>query len=99
MSALSLKKFKTFPQYAPPSCGSSMAHWCPCDTPVREIGYNSRMKHPALSLIAVTTLLAITALPSAAKTKVELKDSQGKAVGTIILWQKKPGVGLKLQLH
>jgi superoxide dismutase, Cu-Zn family len=76
-----------------------MAHWCPSDTSTAEIGYNSCMKHPALSLIAVATLLAITALPSAAKTKVEIKDAQGKAVGTIILWQKGPGVGLKLQLH
>lgn len=46
----------------------------------------------------VVTLIAF-ALPCAAKTKVEIKDAQGKAVGTIILWQKGPGVGLKLNLH
>jgi len=44
-------------------------------------------------------VLAISSLPSAAKTKVELKDTQGKAVGTIVLWQKGAGVGLKIQLH
>jgi superoxide dismutase, Cu-Zn family len=57
------------------------------------------MKHPAFSLIALTTALAFTAIPSAAKTKVELKDANGKPVGTIVLWQKGPGVGLKLKLH
>ncbi len=64
-----------------------------------EIRYNPRMKHPTLSLIALTVVLAITALPSAAKTKVELKDAQGKAVGTVVLWQQGPGVGLQLHLH
>ncbi len=55
------------------------------------------MKHLGFSLIA---LLAMTALPSAAKTKVELKDTQGKAVGTIvILSTHESGVVLKLRLH
>jgi superoxide dismutase, Cu-Zn family len=57
------------------------------------------MKYPAFSAIAVVAVLAVSALPSAAKTKVELKDTQGKAVGTIVLWQKGAGVGLKIQLH
>jgi Cu-Zn family superoxide dismutase len=57
------------------------------------------MKHFGSSLIALAALLAITALPSAAQTTVELKDAQGKSVGTIALSQKGPGVGLKLQLH
>src|ERR1700678_3003842 len=59
--------------------------------------YNLRMKTPTLSL---TAFLAITvAFPAAAKTKVELKDAQGKAVGTIMLWDEKSGVGLQLHLH
>ena len=57
------------------------------------------MKHFGFSLIALTAVLTITALPSAAKTKVELKDAQGKAVGTISLWTQGPGVGLQLRLH
>ena len=47
--------------------------------------------------------LALIALPSrsAAQTKleVELKDAQGKSVGTASLWQKKSGVGVELHLH
>jgi superoxide dismutase, Cu-Zn family len=57
------------------------------------------MKHLGLSLIALSVVLAVTALPGAAKTKVELKDAQGKDVGAITLWQQGPGVGLRLQLH
>lgn len=57
------------------------------------------MKNLGFSLIALTVILAITALPSAAKTKVELKDAQGKAVGTVLLWEQGSGVGLKLDLH
>ncbi len=57
------------------------------------------MKHLGFSLIALTTVLAITALPSAAKTKVELKDAQGKSVGSVILWEQGTGTGLQLQLH
>src|SRR5579864_8406638 len=44
------------------------------------------------------TLLALPSL-SAAKTNVELKDSQGKAVGYIIIWDQGPGVALELHLH
>jgi len=64
-----------------------------------EIGYNSGMKHLGFSLTALTVLLAVTALPSAAKTVVELKDAQGKSVGSIIVMPKGSGVSLKLQLH
>jgi Cu-Zn family superoxide dismutase len=54
------------------------------------------MKHLAFSLIALT----IFALPSSAKTYVELKDAQGKIVGTaIILPQKDKGVDIHLDLH
>ena len=57
------------------------------------------MKHLGFCLIALGVLLTITALPSAAKTKVELKDAQGKAVGTVLIWAKGSGVALKLNLH
>ena len=64
-----------------------------------QIGYNPRMKHPIWSSIALSVVLATAALPSAAKTKVELKDAQGKDVGTVILWEQGSGVGLQLDLH
>jgi Cu-Zn family superoxide dismutase len=64
-----------------------------------KIGYNSRMKHLGFSLIALTVVLAITALPSAAKTQVELKDAQGKSIGTVLLWEQGTGTGLQLHLH
>ena len=57
------------------------------------------MKHFGFSLIALTAVLTIAALPSAAKTKVELKDARGKAVGTITLSQQGSGVALQLRLH
>src|SRR5260370_3151694 len=76
-----------------------MARWCPCDTASTKISYNSRMKHLGFSLIALTFVLAITALPSAAKTKVELKDAQGKSVGTVILWGQGSGARFELRLH
>ena len=68
-----------------------------------EISYNPRMKHLGFSLIALTVVLALTALPSAAKAKIirqlELKDAQGKSVGTVSLWQQKSGVGIEVHLH
>ena len=57
------------------------------------------MKHLGFSLIALTVVLAATTLPSAAKTKVELKDAQGRSVGSIIVMPKGSGVGLKFHLH
>ena len=76
-----------------------MALWCRCDTLAASLAIILRMKHPAFSLIALTAALAFTAIPSAAKTKVELRDANGKPVGAVVLWQKGPGVGLKLKLH
>jgi Cu-Zn family superoxide dismutase len=57
------------------------------------------MKHSALILIALTVVFAITALPSAAKTVVKLKDAQGKDIGTVVLSQQGSGVDLQLHLH
>jgi Cu-Zn family superoxide dismutase len=57
------------------------------------------MKHTTFPVLAVAVALIGFALPSAAKTKVEIKDAQGKDVGAIMLWQQGSGVGLKLNLH
>src|SRR5205807_914599 len=65
----------------------------------RKLAIIPRMKHLGFSPIALTVVLAITALPSAAKTKVELKDAQGKSVGSVLLWEQGTGTGLQLQLH
>lgn len=56
------------------------------------------MKHLGSSLIALTVVLA-TALPSAAKKQIELKDAQGKSVGTVLLSEQGGGTGLQLHLH
>ena len=54
-----------------------------------------------LACLTLGLFLALAALPSrsAAKTKVELKDGQGKAVGEIVVWDQGPGVALELKLH
>src|SRR6266516_5044229 len=44
-------------------------------------------------------LAAFAVSASQAKTKVELKDAQGKAVGNIVIWDEGEGVGLELHLH
>ena len=58
-----------------------------------------RMKYPLHSLIALGVVLALAALPSAAKTKVELKDAQGKSLGTVTVSPQGSGVALQLHLH
>src|SRR5580658_8711729 len=57
------------------------------------------MKTITLPALGTAVALIAFSLPSAAKTKVELKDTQGKDVGTITLSQQGPGVSLKLHLH
>jgi len=54
-----------------------------------------------LAYLTLGLFLALVALSSrsAAKTKVELKDAQGKAVGEIVIWDEGPGVALELKLH
>ena len=76
-----------------------MAQRCMCETLTTRFAIIPGMKHLGFSLIALSVLLAATALPSAAKTVVELKDAQGKSVGSIIVVPKGSGVALKLQLH
>src|ERR1700722_2161204 len=57
------------------------------------------MKHLQTSCYLLVAAFVVFALPVAAKTSVELKDAQGKSVGTVILWQKGSDVGLRLSLH
>ena len=54
-----------------------------------------------LASVSLGLLLALVVLPSrsAAKTKVELKDAQGKSVGDVVLWDQGTGVALQLKLH
>lgn len=53
------------------------------------------------SVASITLLSALLGLSTAglAKTKVELKDAQGKDVGTVVIWDQGSGVALEVQLH
>jgi superoxide dismutase, Cu-Zn family len=51
-----------------------------------------------LCLAVALTLLTMAPL-SAAKTKAELKDAQGRSVGDVIIWDESTGVALQLHLH
>jgi superoxide dismutase, Cu-Zn family len=58
------------------------------------------MKNLGLALAASVGILLMAALPSSAKTSVELKDAQGKPVGTALIWEKgKNAVEVQLHLH
>ena len=62
------------------------------------------MKHKPLLLAAVFSTIVVLAVSTAAKTTVEMKDAQGKSVGTIIVLEsgtgaKGAGVTLDLNLH
>lgn len=70
----------------------------------------ARCKFPDLSIIqsmkntlsftlALSLSLAALGSASQAKTVVQLKDAQGKSVGTVTLWDQKPGVGMELNLE
>jgi Cu-Zn family superoxide dismutase len=61
------------------------------------------MKITRLFSVAISLVLALS-ITSAAKTTVELKDAQGKSVGTAVLWSKignraSSGVFIKANLH
>ena len=55
----------------------------------------------SLPLLACGIFGALFVLSSASfgKTKVELKDAQGKDVGSILIWDQGAGVALQLDLH
>jgi Cu-Zn family superoxide dismutase len=62
------------------------------------------MNHKGLFIAAVSSVIMLLSFASAAKTIVEMKDAQGKSVGSIALWEsgtgtKGTGVGLELNLH
>jgi len=58
------------------------------------------MKHTRLFVAAVLFTIVFCSLTSAAKTVVEMKDAQGKSVGTIILSESgTKGVVLDIKLH
>ena len=57
------------------------------------------MKRLGFFLVAIPVVVVAFALPSMAKTRVTLKDAQGKSVGRVVAWQQGPGVGLQLNLH
>jgi superoxide dismutase, Cu-Zn family len=53
-----------------------------------------------IHLFALIALVVALSFPAAAKTSIELKDAQGKTVGTAMLWQEKDEVvGVELDLH
>lgn len=54
----------------------------------------------AVALLSIVALPIVTAANASAKTVVELKDAQGKSVGSAVLWSgKTPGVSMQLELH
>jgi Cu-Zn family superoxide dismutase len=62
------------------------------------------MKRKALFIAVVSSTIVVLSLASAAKTMVEMKDAQGKSVGSVMIWEsgtgaKGAGVGLELSLH
>src|SRR5579862_9102430 len=62
------------------------------------------MKHKQFFVAAVSSTIALFSLASAAKTVVEMKDAQGKSVGTVTIvesgtGEKGAGVVLDLNLH
>ncbi len=57
---------------------------------------------PRLNSLSYGVLLALLMLPcaSAAKTKIEMTDAQGKSVGSVLIWDQGPhSVGLQFDLH
>ncbi|PWT84733.1 MAG: superoxide dismutase [Acidobacteria bacterium] len=57
------------------------------------------MKSLALLVCAGVCALFPLSSTSLGKTKVELKDAQGKDVGSVLIWDQGPGVALQLELH
>lgn len=57
------------------------------------------MKHQRLLVAAVLVTMVFYSLIGAAKTVVEMKDAQGKSVGTITLSESAKGVALDIKVH
>ena len=56
------------------------------------------MRHQNFSFLVIPALLITLALPASAKKMVELKDAQGKSVGTALIWEYNPGIQMELNL-
>ena len=76
-----------------------MAHSGPRGRAATKLAIILRMKYFGFPLIVLTAVLTIAALPSAAKTQIELKDAQGKVVGTGLVWNGVDGTRFDLSLH
>ena len=50
-------------------------------------------------LFPIALFVIVLASASSAKTVVQLKDAQGNGVGTAILWESGPGIGMELKLQ
>jgi Cu-Zn family superoxide dismutase len=50
-------------------------------------------------LFSLALLVVALASASSAKILVQLKDAQGKVVGSAILWEFTPGIGMEVDLH
>ncbi len=57
------------------------------------------MKRLVCSTFGLSLVLILCSALSAAKTMVELKDAQGKSVGTATIWNDVDGTGFELSLH
>jgi Cu-Zn family superoxide dismutase len=76
-----------------------MACCCPHGPTGENLAIIPRMRPITFSTLATVAALIVFTLPCAAKTKVNIKDAQGKDVGTVTLSPQGSGVGLKLHLH
>lgn len=56
------------------------------------------MRLQNFSPVVISIVFLTLALPAWAKKVVELKDAQGKSVGTAVIWDSNPGIGMELNL-
>jgi superoxide dismutase, Cu-Zn family len=76
-----------------------MAPWCLRGLAATNLAIISFMKQITFPTFATFVALIVFSIPSAAKTKVELKDANGQPVGAAILSQHGDGVAVQLHLH
>lgn len=76
-----------------------MANQCPLGLVASNLDIIYRMTPRTVPTLATAVALMIFVLPCAAKTQVDVKDAQGKSVGTILVWSDAGGTGFQLNLH
>jgi superoxide dismutase, Cu-Zn family len=76
-----------------------MANQCPHGLVAANLDIIQCMTPRTLPTLATVVALMIFVRPCAAKTQVDVKDAQGKAVGTILVWSDAAGTGFQLNLH